>query len=133
MDLKKKINEEYMQSEISKMKDGDLDLVMDNSKEISHKITHSPTLKKYAELGKILVGMLSDYKRGFYRNVPWFTIGAITFSLLYILNPFDIVPDFIPGLGYIDDLAIFTFAMRFIETDLHNYLDWKIEEKKTEG
>jgi uncharacterized membrane protein YkvA (DUF1232 family) len=62
--------------------------------------------------------------------VPWFTIATIAFGFLYILNPFDIVPDFIPLIGYIDDLAVFSFGLRFIETDLHNYLDWKLESQE---
>jgi len=40
----------------------------------------------------------------------------------------DLMPDFIPGLGYVDDFAILTVTLRFIETDLHKYLDWKLEE-----
>lgn len=129
--IKKKVDEEYINSEISKIKDGDLDVVMDNSHEISEKITNASPLKKYTELGKIMIGMVKDFKDGHYKIVPKFTIAAIVFSLLYILNPFDIIPDFIPGIGYVDDLAVFTFALKFIQTDLHQYLDWKIEDKKS--
>lgn len=129
--LKKKVDEEYVNSEISKIKDGDLDVVMDNSHDISEKITNASPLKKYAELGKLMVGMVKDFKNGHYNTVPKFTIAAIVFSLLYIFNPLDIIPDFIPGIGYIDDLAVFTFSLKFIQTDLHDYLDWKIEDQKT--
>lgn len=125
---KKLINEDYVSGEITKMNEGDVDVVMNNQKEISEKLLNSNTLKKYTELGKIMIGMLQDYRKGIYSNVPWFTIAAIAFSLLYVLNPFDIIPDFIPGLGYIDDLAVLSFGLRFIESDLHNYLDWKLEE-----
>ena len=129
-DVKKKINEEYINSEISKIEDGDLDVAMDNSEEISEKITSAGPLKKYTEIGKLMFGMLKDYKDGEYHNIPKYTIAAIVFSLLYIFNPFDIVPDFIPGLGYLDDLTIFTFSLKFIQTDLHQYLDWKIDKNK---
>jgi uncharacterized membrane protein YkvA (DUF1232 family) len=40
------------------------------------------------------------------------------------------LPDFLPGVGYVDDFALFTVAIRFIESDLHAYLDWKIDEAK---
>src|SRR5680860_559742 len=106
--LKKKINKDYMHSEISKMDHGDLEVVMDNNEKISHKISKAGMLKKYTELAKVMIGMVKDYRKGIYRNVPWFTLAAIAFSLLYILNPLDIIPDFIPGLGYVDDLAVFT-------------------------
>jgi uncharacterized membrane protein YkvA (DUF1232 family) len=127
--MKKKIDEEYVNSEVSKIEDGDLNMVMKDKKEIEKKFAGTG-LKKYAEMGKIMFGMLKDYKKGQFTHVPWFTIAAMVFGLLYVLNPLDIVPDFIPGIGYVDDFAIFTIVIRFIETDLHAYLDWKIEKAK---
>lgn len=131
--LKKIINQDFLNTEITKINKGDLDVVVDNKKQISEKISHAGALKKYSELAKILFAMLKDYKKGIYKQAPWFSIAAIAVSLLYILNPFDIVPDFIPGIGYVDDLAVFTIALRFIQTDLQDYLDWKIGTEKGEG
>lgn len=129
---KKTIDEEYVSGEITKIDGDDVEVVMDSEEAIAEKIKSSNVLKKYTELGKVMFGMLKDYRKGVYTNVPWFTIAAIAFGFLYILNPFDIIPDFIPGIGYIDDFAVFTFGLRFIETDLHNYLDWKLEEDSEE-
>ncbi|MGB8704757.1 MAG: YkvA family protein [Gillisia sp.] len=128
----KTIDEDYVSGEITKVNDNDVQVAMDNQEEISSKILNSGMLKKYTELAKVMFGMLKDYRKGIYTNVPWFTIAAIAFGFLYILNPFDIIPDFIPGLGYIDDMAVFTFGLRFIESDLHNYLDWKLENQDDE-
>lgn len=122
------IDEDYVSGEITKIDGDDVDVVMDNEEEISDKMSSANFLKKYTELAKVMYGMLKDYRSGVYSNVPWFTIAAIAFAFLYVLNPFDIIPDFIPGIGYVDDFAVFTFALRFMETDLHNYLDWKLDE-----
>ena len=108
----------------------DVTIAMDSQEEIDKKINNSGLLQKYSELGKVMFGMLKDYRKGVYSKVPWFTIATIAFAFLYILNPLDIVPDFVPGIGYIDDLAILTFGLRFIESDLHNYLDWKLEQQE---
>lgn len=123
----KKIDEGYVEKHAAKTTREDLSEVVENEAAIDNKIAHSGLLEKYSELGKLMLDMLKDYKNGVYKKVPWFTIGSIVFALLYVLNPFDIIPDFIPGLGYIDDLSVFTIALRFVETDLHNYLDWKLE------
>lgn len=128
--VKKKINEDYVNSEISKFDDGDLDLVMDNSKEINKKISKAPSLKKFAELGKLMFGMLQDFRKGDYTKIPWFSIASIGVALLYVLNPMDMLPDFIPGVGYVDDFLILTIVLRFVETDLHEYLDWKLAKQK---
>ena len=127
--VKKKFDKDYLNNEISRVDDGDLDMVMDNKEAIDKKM-NSSGLKKYAELGKLMFGMLKDYKKGVYTNIPWFTVAAIGLSLLYVLNPFDMLPDFVPGVGYVDDFALFTVVLRFIQTDLHSYLDWKISEAK---
>ncbi|MDX1761253.1 MAG: YkvA family protein [Christiangramia sp.] len=128
---KKEIDEDFVKTEITKIDDDDVKITMRNQEEISDKILNSNMLKKYAELGKVMFGMLKDYRKGVYSKVPWFTIATIAFALLYILNPLDIVPDFVPGIGYIDDLAVLTFGLRFIESDIHNYLDWKLEHGDT--
>lgn len=123
------ISEDYVKHEVAKISQEEVDSVVKNQEEITQKMKSSSLLEKYSALGKVLFNMLKDYRTGIYTNVPWFTIAAIAFGFLYILNPLDIVPDFIPGIGYIDDLAVLTFGLRFIESDLHNYLDWKIEEE----
>jgi uncharacterized membrane protein YkvA (DUF1232 family) len=123
------IEEEYMSGEITKIEEDDVEMVMDKEEDISKKIASTNMLEKYTELAKVMFGMLKDYRKGIYTNVPWFTIASIAFGFLYVLNPFDLIPDFIPGLGYIDDLAVLSFGLRFIETDLHNYLDWKLESE----
>lgn len=121
------IKEEYMRDEITKIDGDDVEVVMDKEEDISKKISNAGFLEKYTELAKVMFGMLKDYRKGIYTDVPWFTIASIAFGFLYVLNPLDIIPDFIPGLGYIDDMAVLTFGLRFIETDLHKYLDWKLE------
>ena len=127
---KKEVDEDYVKTEVTKIKDQDVTIALDSREEVDEKINNSGLLKKYSELGKLMYGMLKDYRKGVYTKVPWFTIATIAFAFLYILNPLDIIPDFIPGLGYIDDLGVLTFGLRFIESDLHNYLDWKLEQQE---
>ncbi|SDS57893.1 YkvA family protein [Gramella sp. MAR_2010_147] len=130
---KKEIEEDYVKSEITKIDNDDVTIAMNSKEEVDEKINNSGVLQKYAELAKVMYGMLKDYRKGIYTKVPWFTIATIAFSFLYVLNPLDIIPDFIPGLGYIDDMAIITFGLRFIQTDIHSYLDWKLEHGDTSG
>ena len=125
---KQEIDEEYLKKGVAQVKDGDVEIAAKNQEKIEDKIVNASTLRKYTELGKLMFGMLQDYRKGAYKDVPWFTIASIVFALLYVLNPLDLMPDFIPGLGYVDDFAVLTVALRFIETDLHKYLDWKLEE-----
>ena len=86
-----KINEEYVEEKVTKIKDEDVELVMENEEAISKKLSNASPLRKYAELGKIMFAMLKDVKKGTYPNVPWFTIASIVVALLYVFNPFDLV------------------------------------------
>lgn len=121
-------NADFMEEEIIKIDEDDVEVVLDNEEAISKKIKNSSVLKKYVELGRVLLGMLKDIKNGAYKNVPWLTIATIVMVLLYVLNPLDLVPDFIPLVGYLDDATILTLGVGWIQSDLHRYLDWKISE-----
>lgn len=128
--FKKKINEKFINTEISKIKEGDLDLVMDHQEEISKKIAGAGRIRRFAELGKVMFGMIRDYRSGTYRSIPWFSVAATAMVLLYVFNPLDLVPDFVPGLGYIDDFLVYVAVIKLIESELHSYLDWKINESR---
>jgi uncharacterized membrane protein YkvA (DUF1232 family) len=41
--------------------------------------------------------MLRDVFTGIYKKVPVGTIAAIIGTLLYVLSPIDLIPDFLPG------------------------------------
>ena len=43
----------------------------------------------------------------------WLKIGT-ALIVLYVLSPIDLIPDAIPVLGWIDDLVIVPFAIRFL-------------------
>lgn len=121
-----------VKDDVSQVSEEDVDVVIDKETAIAKKLSNASPLKKYAELGKLMIAMLKDAKNGTYKQVPWFTIGTIVVALLYILNPLDIIPDFIPGFGYVDDLAVLSLGLGWIESDLHRYLDWKITENSQE-
>lgn len=39
-------------------------------------------------------------------RTPWYTKALIFFVVAYTFSPIDLIPDFIPVLGYLDDLSI---------------------------
>ncbi len=78
-----------------------------------------------------LWGMISDVVKGKY-EVPFRTVAAITFTLLYLANPLDLIPDIIPVIGYIDDAFIVGLCVKFIGSDLEKYRIWKSGENGNE-
>jgi uncharacterized membrane protein YkvA (DUF1232 family) len=70
---------------------------------------------------KLLSEMVRDYIKGDYKQVPWRMIAMIVAALIYIINPFDLIPDFIPGIGWLDDMAVIGLVISGISHDLKDY------------
>ena len=49
------------------------------------------------------------------------TIIYIVGGLIYFLNPFDIIPDFILGLGFLDDAAVLGFVIKKIRSEIERF------------
>lgn len=47
-------------------------------------------------------------------RVPWYVKLIILFLLGYFISPIDIIPDFIPVVGYIDDILIISLTIYLI-------------------
>lgn len=74
---------------------------------------------------RTLWGMLRDWLGGEYRKVPWATVAAAAFALLYFINPFDIIPDFLIPAGLVDDATVIGLVLAALKHDLDKYRRWK--------
>ena len=72
-----------------------------------------------------LVRLLQAWASGRYRAVPWRSISLAIAALLYFISPIDGVPDFIPFLGYVDDIFVVAWVMRAIRKDLERFQLWE--------
>jgi uncharacterized membrane protein YkvA (DUF1232 family) len=78
-----------------------------------------------------LCRMIRAWAKGEYRALPWKTIVMALAATLYFLDPLDLAPDFIPGVGYLDDAAVLGFVIRSIQKDLGKFLDWESSSQQT--
>jgi uncharacterized membrane protein YkvA (DUF1232 family) len=74
---------------------------------------------------KLLFPLIKDYWKGTYRDVSAKSIVTFVVALAYIISPIDLIPDYIIGLGQIDDAAILGLSLYFLEKDLLKYKEWK--------
>ena len=72
-----------------------------------------------------LICMLKALCNGLYRRVPWRALILSLASVVYFLNPFDLAPDFIPGIGYVDDALVLTFVVNSIRKEINQFLQWE--------
>ena len=74
--------------------------------------------------------MIKSYMDKEYNAFPMATTLGVAIFLLYLLLPTDIIPDFIPFIGVIDDGSIFMFLMMLAQMDLDKFDNWNNSRKE---
>lgn len=108
-----------------KLLDADIEHIIGEEEKLKEKLKDSNQLERFTTDVVLFLSLVKDYSQGNYRKVPYKTISAVVLGLLYILNPIDIIPDFIPVIGYIDDAIVIAFCLKMVEKDLKKYQVWK--------
>lgn len=99
-----------------------------NSKE-EHK---GPLVEVWDKL-KALFRMLQAYLRRDYTSVPWGSIVLVVVAIIYFVSPLDLLPDWIPLAGFIDDAAVIGFVIKQIQKDLDAFLMWENLKKNIQA
>ena len=82
-------------------------------------------LAEYKDEVALVFSMIKDYVSGKYTQCPWRTIAVLVGALGYVLTPIDLIPDFIPVVGWSDDCLALAGALAFAKMDLEEYKAWK--------
>jgi len=121
----KKPDQEYIEEGAAKVTPEDIETVADKSEEIKKQFSARGPLKRFIEDGRVLTALIRDWRAGKYRQALYGTIAAIAFGLLYVINPFDIIPDVLPIVGALDDATVIGALLMLVERDLKKYRSWK--------
>jgi uncharacterized membrane protein YkvA (DUF1232 family) len=76
-----------------------------------------------------MLRLIRAYYRREYRHVSLQNLVMIVGAVIYILNPFDLIPDWIAGLGFADDAVVLAFAVRQTRQTLDEFMAWEIASR----
>ena len=96
--------------------------VLKKMKEIS---SDKKTSAKLNDSLRLFIRIINAYTSKEYTYVPWKTICLIVAGLIYFIYPVDLIPDFIPVSGLIDDIALIAWIYESIQDDIDNFLEWE--------
>ena len=126
---KKTINESKAKAVLSEYADkvgtDDVNNVLGKEDEIKKLFKRVKVLAKYFNDLCEIFELLRDRITGAYKETPWRTIAALTGALIYVLSPIDLILDFIPGIGFLDDALVIGLAIKLAQPDLEKYRTWK--------
>ena len=88
--------------------------------------SHDTLLFRFKNDADLLISLVEDHCAGEYENVPLWVINSTVFTLLYVLEPLDRLPDFLPVIGTVDDYAMVQECLTMIKVDFEQYKNWKL-------
>ncbi len=74
--------------------------------------------------------MAGAWSTGRYTRIPMKTLLFSVGTILYFINPFDVLPDIIPSLGYVDDVAFIGYTAISFRSDIKRFLLWEKKQKQ---
>ncbi len=107
----------------------------DKLRDLVEKAREKAKDKKSGPIGEVWDSLMKcfrlivAYAKGEYREIPWKSLITIIGSVIYFLMPIDFIPDFIIGLGFIDDATVLGLIIKQINRDIEKYAEWRKDKK----
>ncbi|WP_426106122.1 YkvA family protein [Massilia sp. TSP1-1-2] len=104
------------------------------SKEKLSRLIDQASLKATGRQGKLkgvwssllaFFRLVRAYGNGSYRQVAPRSLLMIVASLVYFVSPIDLIPDFIFGIGLIDDATVLAWTIKACASDLAAFINWE--------
>ncbi|UOQ77463.1 YkvA family protein [Hymenobacter sp. 5516J-16] len=92
---------------------------------LASKESKDSKFKQLFDVGYTVVRLVRNYVSGSYRQIETGTIVSALGVLLYTLSPVDLVPDFVPVVGFLDDLALLSWFVEKFQGEIVRFREWE--------
>lgn len=86
---------------------------------------HSDAIREIAADLQIILRLIKAWLAGGYKDISTKSIVILIGAILYFLNPFDAIPDTIPVLGYVDDVAVVGWIVKTLKDEIEKFRVWE--------
>ena len=121
------------EEEINKRAEGisreDIGDTIGKEKKAEHLAKENGFLRQYWQDIKTSFALLKDWYMGNYTKIPFRMVASIAGAMLYLVSPLDVVPDWIPFGGLLDDALVLAAIFTLSRSDLDAYSDWARRQK----
>lgn len=89
------------------------------------KFAENPQVKELTGHVEVLYRMIKAHINGTYQGLSSRSVGLIALGLIYFITPVDLIPDFIPFIGYVDDMSVLLAVGKSLQTDIVKFRVWE--------
>ena len=77
---------------------------------------------------QLLIEVVKESVSGKYTQLSKKSLVTIIAGLLYFVSPIDMIPAILLGFGFVDDIAVISFVINALNTELQRFTRWKDEQ-----
>ena len=92
---------------------------------IENKLTIVPIVGNALSYIPVMISMIRSYVRKEYTEIPIGSIISMISALIYFVSPVDIISDFLPVVGQLDDAAVVAACIKLVKSDIDDYKQWR--------
>ncbi len=91
----------------------------------SSKENDRPMSAEVKDKFKTLLRLIRALYKKEYKDFPWGSLVKATATIIYLVSPLDLVPDFIPFVGMMDDFALISWTIGSLTDDINDFENWE--------
>ncbi|MBK9329679.1 MAG: DUF1232 domain-containing protein [Sphingobacteriales bacterium] len=88
------------------------------------------SVQQYADIsGRLmdLTGLLDAWRKKEYTDISYLNLILGVFILVYFVSPYDVIPDFIPFAGKVDDDFVLQRGFAMLDIELEKFRRWNMQ------
>lgn len=102
-----------------------LRLVKDAQYVLTNKAARSEKLESVKNQLFAFIRLVKAYYKGEYRDISIKSMVYTIAVLIYFVTPTDLIPDFIPLGGYLDDASLIIWLYQYLGVEMQQFLEWE--------